>query len=84
MKDIENRESDHVANALERLHVALVRLERAAAKRTSDAAGETADLRQEAETLRRRYESLRISAGQVAERLDAAVGRVAALMDKSG
>ncbi len=68
----------NVREALERLERAVGRMDAAAARGPSEDAGA---LTQEVERLRRDHAALTSSAGQVADRLDAVIGRVRTMLE---
>jgi hypothetical protein len=74
LKDIENSKLVQVHTALERLDRALTRLESAAA--VAPVAGEAKVLGQKLDHLTQAHATLKETAGRVATRLDAAIGRL--------
>jgi len=66
--------------AQQRLETALARLEAAAGGAIDEAAG-SESLRREAAAARRRYDTLEAGTREVAKRLDAAIGRIHAILD---
>lgn len=80
LKDIENSKLPHVQDALQRLDSALARLESAAAKADAgkpDAAAAAA-MEKKLDQLTHAHGALKETAGRVATRLDAAIGRLSA------
>ena len=73
----------HVQNALQRLDKALVRLEGAASKAATavPAASNAAALAEKLHVLTDAHDTLKETAGRVGQRLDAAIGRLAASLD---
>jgi hypothetical protein len=79
LKDIENYKLPHVQDALQRLDRALARLESVAAKAGTgkpDAAFE-----KKLDQLTQAHGALKETAGRVAARLDAAIGRLSASIE---
>ena len=80
LKDIENYKLTQVQDALQRLDQALVRLESVAAvvETGKPDAGASAALEEKLSQLNRAHGTLAETAGRVAARLDAAIGRLSA------
>lgn len=83
MKDINNSKLVHVHTALQRLDKALTRLEGAASKAatTVQAVSNVGALAEKLHTLTDAHDTLKETAGRVAQRLDAAIGRLSASLD---
>ena len=80
MKDIANYKLVHVQTALQRLDQALTKLESAAAQVpvAKESSAHDATLAQKLEALTRAHGALKDSAGKIATKLDAAIGRLSA------